>query len=63
MDQLKFDCPPLLAKKFWSVCVSRDETVGETLRSLMIKEIVMIDPEFREKIDEILNRPEDSSKP
>ena len=53
MDSLKFDCPKKLSQKFWSVCRDREETIGSALRNLMLREIMISDPEFREKLTDI----------
>ncbi len=55
METLKFDCPKKLSRKFWTTCRDREETLGSALRNLMIREILISDPNFREKVTDILD--------
>ena len=55
MDTLKFDCPKKLSKKFWQTCRDREETIGSALRNLMIREILITDPEFRERVTDLID--------
>lgn len=53
MEELRFNCPKKLSQKFWSVCRDREETLGGALRQLMLREIMISDPEFREKVSDL----------
>ncbi len=46
MSSYNFDCPELLAKKFWATCVKNGDTPGHKLRQLMIETISERDPGF-----------------
>ncbi len=54
MSTLEFDCPKALSKKFWLHCRYRKETIGATLRLMMLQEILLEDPGFREEAKELL---------
>lgn len=55
MDSLKFDCPKRLSTKFWMTCRDREETIGSALRQLMLREIMITDPEYRHKVAEFFD--------
>jgi len=50
MEELRFNCPSKLSKKFWAICKDRESTLGGELRSLMLREIALTDPKFRKEV-------------
>lgn len=59
MEELRFNCPKQLSQKFWRTCRDREETLGGALRQLMLREIVISDPEYRNKVAEFFDDMED----
>jgi len=58
MDELRFNCPKQLSAKFWRTCRDREETLGGALRNMMLREIVISDPEFRDKVHDLFEEGE-----
>jgi|GEM_PF-7113783 len=58
MEELRFNCPKKLSQKFWMVCRDREETLGGALRNMMLREIVISDPEFRDKVADLFDEVE-----
>lgn len=61
MEELRFNCPKKLSQKFWAICRDREETLGGSLRNLMIREILISDPEYRQKISDLFEEEEEGS--
>ena len=55
MEELRFNCPKKLSQKFWRTCRDREETLGGALRNMMLREIFISDPEFREKVSDLVD--------
>ncbi len=59
MEELRFNCPKKLSQKFWMTCRDREETLGGALRQLMLREIVISDPHFRHKVNDLFDEMEE----
>ncbi len=58
MEELQFNCPSFLAKRFWLLCNTRNETPGEVIREFMLREILKEDPYFEQDLkDAMASRP------
>ena len=51
MDELRFNCPKQLSQKFWATCRDQEETIGGALRKMMMREILLCNPHFRDKFE------------
>ena len=46
MQEIGFDCPDDLRKKFWIACRLNKQTPGAVLRTFMVEQIAAADPGF-----------------
>lgn len=59
MDELRFNCPKQLSQKFWMTCRDQEETLGSALRKMMMREILLCDPQFRGKWEHLFKELEE----